>query len=226
MQRRWTFSVRTHLNANHRQAAFLPVHMFKRLSMIAPQGRGTSHGQGPRWRMVSCKISCMYSPIHLDNSISTPTPSVTFTSSPTPSATEIFLLVYPATVSPPRSKPLHCPRSNIRLQLEPYQDQQQQLELHLPKHQKVSVPSTTRSKTRLSKQTTTSNEATCSPSRDCHLSGARFVVAFLSSRPRTLLRRNSASFCRARKSRISPYGVPNGNDCGLLESLPGSLTSL
>lgn len=52
------------------------------------------------------------------------------------------------------------------------------------------------------------------------------MVASLSRRPNTLLRRNSASFCRARKSRISTYGVPNGNDCGLLESFPGSFTSL
>lgn len=90
----------------------------------------------------------------------------------------------------------------------------------------ANVPSTTRSNTRLSKQTTTSKEATSSLSRDCHRSGARLVVASLSRRPSTLLRRNSASFCRARKSRISTYGVPNGNDCGLLESLPGSFTSL
>ena len=57
-----------------------------------------------------------------------------------------------------------------------------------------NVPSTTRSNTRLSKQTTTSNEATSSLSRACHRSGARFVVASLSSKPSTLLRRKSSSF--------------------------------
>lgn len=46
----------------HRQATSVPVYMFKGLSMLAPShGRGTSDGQGPRWRwrMIFRKISCM-----------------------------------------------------------------------------------------------------------------------------------------------------------------------